>query len=74
MWVRCSDQEDSPKEEMATHVSILALRIPRTKEPGRLHSPQGRKESEMTEATYHAYTRSHIAFLLQRAAKYSKHF
>jgi len=28
--------EDPPKKEMATHSSILAWRIPWTKEPGRL--------------------------------------
>ena len=31
-------QEDPLKKEMATHSSILALRIPWTKEPGRLQS------------------------------------
>ena len=30
--------EDSVEEEMATHSSILAWRIPRTEEPGRLES------------------------------------
>ena len=34
---------------MATHSSILAWRIPWTEKPGRLHSPWGRKESDMTE-------------------------
>ena len=29
-------QEDPLEENMATHYSILAWRIPRTKEPGRL--------------------------------------
>ena len=29
-------QEDPPEEEMATHSSVLAWRIPWTKEPGRL--------------------------------------
>ena len=37
---------------MATHSSILAWRIPWTEEPGGLHSPQGRTESDMTEAGY----------------------
>ena len=31
-------QEDSLEEEMATHSSILAWRIPQTEEPGRLQS------------------------------------
>ena len=34
---------------MATHSSILAWRIPWTEEPGGLHSPWGRKESDTTE-------------------------
>ena len=33
-WVR----DDPPEKEMATHSSILARRIPRTKEPGGLQS------------------------------------
>ena len=37
---------------MATHSSILTWRIPWTEEPGGLHSPQGRTESDMTEAGY----------------------
>ena len=37
------------EKEMATHSSILAWRIPWTEEPGELYSPQGRKESDMTE-------------------------
>ena len=35
---------------MATHSSILVGKIPRTEEPGRLHS-MGHKESDSTEAT-----------------------
>ena len=35
---------------MATHSSILAWRIPWTEEPGS-YSPQGHKESDMTEVT-----------------------
>ena len=36
--VRSLDQEDPPKEGMATHSSILAWRIPWTEEPGGLQS------------------------------------
>ena len=36
MWVRFLGQEDPLKEDMATHSSILAWRIPWTEEPGRL--------------------------------------
>ena len=42
-------QEDPPEKEMATHSSILAWIIPWTKQPGRLYSPWGHKESDMTE-------------------------
>ena len=40
--------EDTLKKEMVTHSSILDWQIPRTEEPGRLHSPWGHKESDMT--------------------------
>ena len=35
---RSLGQEDPLQKEMATHSSILAWRIPRTEEPGRLQS------------------------------------
>ena len=41
-------QENTLEKEMATHSSILAWRIPWTKEPGRLQS-MGHKESDTTE-------------------------
>ena len=37
-WVRSLSQEDPLKKEMATRSSILAWRIPWTKDPGRLQS------------------------------------
>ena len=37
-WVRSLGQEDPLEKEMATHSSILAWKIPRTEEPGRLQS------------------------------------
>ena len=39
-------QEDPLEEEMATHSSVLAWRIPRTEEPGRL---RGCREKDVTE-------------------------
>ena len=42
-------QGDPLEEEMATHSSMLAWRIPRTEEPGRLYSSWGREELDMTE-------------------------
>ena len=38
MQVGTLGQEDPLDEGMATHYSTLAWRIPRTKEPGSLHS------------------------------------
>ena len=38
MQVQSLDQEDPLEEEMATHSSILAWRIPWTEEPGGLQS------------------------------------
>ena len=37
-WVHCLGRENPLEEGMATHSSILAWRIPRTEEPGRLYS------------------------------------
>ena len=40
-------QEDPLEQEMATHSSILAWRIPRTEEPGRLPSTGSQKELDL---------------------------
>ena len=48
MWVPSLGWEDTLEEEMATHSSILAWKIPWTEAPGGLQS-MGRKESNMTE-------------------------
>ena len=50
MQVWSLGQEDPLEEEMATHSSILAWRIPWTEELGRLQS-MGCKELDMTEHT-----------------------
>ena len=47
--VQSLGQEDLLEEEIGTHSSTLAWKISWTEEPGRLHSPWGRKESDMTE-------------------------
>ena len=44
--------EDPLEKRMATHPSILAWRIPRTEEPGRLQS-MGSQKSNTTQATRH---------------------
>ena len=46
-WVRFLGWEDPLEKEIATHSSILALRIPWTEEPGRLQS-MGSQESDTT--------------------------
>ena len=43
MRVRSLDQEDALEEEMETHSSILAWRIPRIEEPGGLQSMGSQK-------------------------------
>ena len=55
-WVPSLGREDPLEKEMAIHSSIIAWKIPWTEEPGRLHSPWGRKESDTTE-------RLHFPFL-----------
>ena len=47
MWVQSLSQKDPLYEEMATHSSILAWKIPWTEEP--VYSPWGHKESDMIE-------------------------
>ena len=44
-WVRSLSREDPVEKEMATHSSILAWRIPWTKEPGEL-LPMGVSKSQ----------------------------
>ena len=46
-WVRFLGWKDPLEKEMATHSSILAWKIPRTEEPGRLQS-MGSQESDAT--------------------------
>ena len=48
MKVQSLGWEDPLEKEMATHSSILALRIPWTEEPGGLQLPWGCKELGMT--------------------------
>ena len=47
IWVQLLGWEDPLEEEMATHSSTLAWRIPWTEEPGGLQS-MGRTESDTT--------------------------
>ena len=49
-WAQFLGLKDALEEEMATHSSVLAWRIPGTGKPGGLPSI-GRTESDTTEAT-----------------------
>ena len=51
MWAQSLRWEDLLEEEMATHSSILAWRIPWTEEPGRLQSIGS--QIDMNEVTQH---------------------
>ena len=48
-WVQFLGQEDPLEEEMATHSSILAWKIPWTEESLTGYSPWGCKELDTTE-------------------------
>ena len=52
MWVQSLGQEDPLEEGMATHSSILALRIPWTEEPAVIYCF---KELDMTEASEYVH-------------------
>ena len=47
IWVQFLGQEDPLEKQTAIHFSIMAWKIPRTEEPGRLQS-MGFQELDMT--------------------------
>ena len=49
IWARFRGQEDPLEEGTATHSSVLAWRIPRTEEPGRLQSKGMQKRHLVTK-------------------------
>ena len=61
MWVQSLGWKDPLEEEMATHTSFLAWKIPWTEEPGGLQSVgrglegKGHNESNMTEKLVHTW-------------------
>ena len=67
MWVWSLDREDPLEEEMATHSSILAWKIPWTEDPGWLKSPWGHKESDTT-----TWLNSHTQSCVAQATCYVK--
>ena len=67
MWVRSLGQEDPLEQEMATHSSILAWRIPWSEEPGGLQSTGS--QSDTTERLHFHFSLSDFfgAFHFQEA-------
>ena len=59
-WVQSLGWKYPLEEGKATLSCVLAWRIPWTEEPGGLHSPRGREESDMTERLSTAYTSTHL--------------
>ena len=59
-WVRSLGLEDPLKEEMATHSSILAWRIPWTEEPGGLQSTGS--QGVVNEAPEHVHVHTSAYF------------
>ena len=51
MEVQSLGREDPLEEEMATHSSILAWRIPRTDEPGGLQSKGSQSQTQLSDST-----------------------
>ena len=50
-WVWSLGCEDPLEKGMATHSRIFTWRIPWTEDPGRLYSPWGHRESDVTKHT-----------------------
>ena len=46
-WVRSLGQEDPLEEEMATHSSVRAWRIPWTEEPGGLQDIESQSQTQL---------------------------
>ena len=49
MQVQSMAQEDALEEAMATHSSILAWKIPRTEEPGRLQPMGSQTQTQLSD-------------------------
>ena len=57
MWVQSLGPEDSLEEEMATHSSILAWKIPWTEEPGGLQSKGWQRVGHYSAYRAHTHTK-----------------
>ena len=70
-WVRSLGWEDPLEEGMATHSSILAWRVPRTEEPGRLWS-MGSQRIRQSCVTKHFLQSTEQNILMQFSSKEKK--
>ena len=59
MWVQCLGQKDSLEKVVATHVSILAWRIPWTEEPGGLQFIVSQKSQTQLNNTNNVILHKH---------------
>ena len=48
-WVQSLSREDPLEEEMATHFSVLAWKIPWTEEPGGLQSIGSQSQTQVSD-------------------------
>ena len=69
-WIQSLGWEDPLEEDMATHSSILAWRIPWTEEPGGLQ-PMGSQEPNMTERLSSA---QHSRFMFNLVRNFQTNF
>ena len=61
IWIQSLGQEDTLEKGMVTHSSILAWRIPWTKEPGRLQSTGSRAQPKRLSTQHIKDSRGYIA-------------
>ena len=59
MWVQSLGPEDPLEEEMATHSSVLAWKIPWTEEPGGVQS-MGWQRVDTTQHSTHTHTHTKV--------------
>ena len=66
-WIGSLGQANPLEKGMAIHSIIHTWRIPWTEEPGRLYSPWGRKESDMTkQLTLLLFLNFHFTIVIRR--------
>ena len=72
IWVQSLGWEDALEKGMATHSSILAWKIPRTEEPGRLQSMESQRVGHnWSDLAYSiAYVVQRCAFLVAQMVKH----